>query len=399
MDRATFFNPATEPYEKWKAFASVFPSLMGNPARDWMRMTLADLGVSGALNSENAGTVWNRLAERLAAEDARPVNVFKNSQVAMIGTTDNPFDSLSGIVRAEEVFGKGTWRPTWRPDAFMQLTPSPISPRSWLDCVEALERIADRALKGNFAAFQDALAERHDFFARHGCRAGDYGFAVPAGHSVPRERAGAVFDRACRAGAIEPGEALDFQAFLFRFSMGLDFDKGWLSQVHFGPARNLRRVAQQHGGLDSGCDTLNGFPGVVAAMHDLLNHFDSAGTKQHRILLYASSRGDWEKIAGLSRIFPCVYSGTAWWYFDSVSGMLEFFETIPDIGAGFLKMGPFVTDTRNIYSLKPRTEMYRRCLSTALGRLVEFRGERIEEAVALARHLCVDHPRGMLGIF
>ena len=170
-----------------------------------------------------------------------------------------------------------------------------------------------------------------------------------------------------------------------RYSMDLDFEKGWVSQIHFGPARNLRRVATDHGGLDSGCDAIQGDPGVVASLRDLLNHFDTAGPKHHKIVLYSSSATEWDKVAGLSRIFPCVYSGMAWWYYDSPSGMGDFLSRIPDVGAGFLKIAPFVTDTRNLYSFLPRTQMYRRCLASALARLVEWRGESMDDAIALGR--------------
>jgi glucuronate isomerase len=97
------------------------------------------------------------------------------------------------------------------------------------------------------------------------------------------------------------------------------------------------------------------------------------------------------KIAGLSRIFPSVYSGMAWWFFDSVSGMLEFLRTIPDSGAGFTKIGPFVTDARNIYSLKPRTQLFRRCLSVFMAELIGQRGNRIDEGIDLAVEYCTLH--------
>jgi len=398
MDRATFYSPATDPFDKWQAYAAAFPLLLGNPVRDWMRMALADLGIDTPFEPGTARALWEPLSVTLRDDRYRPVNLFKRSPIVRISTTDNPVDSLRAIQQAESVFGKEYWTPTWRPDAFLNLAPSPIAPRTWLDWVEELERVAGQSVKGRFDEFLQALATRHDFFATHGCRASDYGVAVPAGHDVPQARAEFVFDKACRRQKLAPDEIFDFQAFLMRFSMDLDFEKGWLSQIHYGPARNQRRVASESGGLDSGCDTINGYPDVVHSLHDLLNHFDTTGKRHHRILIYALSMNDWEKIAGLSRIYPSVFSGMAWWYFDSVSGMTEFFSKIPDMGAGFLKMGPFVTDARNIYSLGPRTQMYRRCLATALGRLADARGENRDDVTALARRLCTDHPRTLLGL-
>lgn len=219
---------------------------------------------------------------------------------------------------------------------------------------------------------------------------------VPYGHYVTEERGREIFEKASRGDNISEAEAADFQAIMLRISMAMDYEKGWFSQLHFGVARNQRDIAGRLGGLDSGCDTINSSPGLVESLHDLLNYFDRGHGRKHRILLYSSARSDWEKIAGLSRIFPAVHAGMSWWYFDSVSGMLEFFRTMPDLGAGFRKIGPFVTDARNIYSLQPRTQVYRRCLSMALADMADLRRDPLAEVVELARYLCAEHAAAFL---
>lgn len=398
MDRRTFFDPATPGFDKWAAYAKIFPMIIGNHVRDWMRITLAELGVELPFNPQNARAIWDQLTETLRQDRWRPVSLFKNSNIIQMSTTDNPTDSLEPHERAQGIFGTGYWRPTWRPDALFNLCPSPMAPRRWVEWVEELERATCRSIRGNWQSFLEALKERHDFFASHGCQASDYGFATwLRGHTVSEQRARAVFERASlSAEGIAAEDLQDFQSFMLRFSMDLDFARGWISQIHFGVARNQRDLAARWGGLDSGGDTIHGAGNLVLDLHDLLNHFDSETLRQHRILLYVISKGDWERVAGLSRIYPSVYAGMSWWYFDSVSGMLEFFRTMPDMGAGFRKMGPFVTDARPIYSLTPRTQVYRRCLSTALAELVDFRREPLDEVIALARYLCCDHAREVL---
>lgn len=397
LDRRSLFSPDTDPFEKWQAYARIFPHLIGNQIRDWMRLTLASLGVERPFNAMNACAIWNELSATLRSDRWRPANLFQNSRIVLMSTTDNPVDPLDQIERARAAFGDGYWLPTWRPDPFFNLYPGAIRARTWLEWVEALEKVSGRSLLGSFQSFVDALGDRHDFFAERGCRASDYGVAAPHGHDVSRPRAGEVFEKASRDQDITPDEAADFQSFMLRYSMGLDFDKGWVSQIHYGAVRNQRRLAAQFGGLDSGCDTVGGYGDVVHALHDLLNHFDSEGARQHKIVLYTLDKADWPKIAGLSRIFPSVYAGISWWYFDSVSGMTEFLRTMPDAGAGFCKIGPFVTDARNIYTLEPRTQVFRRCLSTVLGEAVELRGEPLDEAMELARHLCTNHVTQLVG--
>ena len=397
MDRRALCDPETDPYAKWEAYARVFPRLIGNQIRDWMKITLLGLGVERPFNAENARAIWDELSQALQADRWRPVNLFKNTSIVLMSTTDNPVDPLDQIERSEAAFGKGYWMPAWRPDPLFNLRPSPIQPRSWLDWMGELERAVGQSVLGDFGALRAALATRHEFFASRGCRISDYGVDVPHGHTVVEERAAAVFDKASAGQEIEPSEAVDFLAYMLRFSMGLDFERGWVSQIHYGAVRNQRDLAAEYGGPDSGCDTAGGCRELAHALHDLLNHFDGAGPRQHKIFLYSLDKADWPRIAGLSRIFPSVYVGVSWWYFDSVSGMLEFMRTVPDAGAGLCKTGPFVTDARNIYSLAPRSQVYRRCLATVLGEAVELRGDSLDEAKALARHLCTDYILELLG--
>jgi len=388
MERRKFYDPATPNLDKWLAYAEVFPSLIGNHVRDWMRLTLAQLGVERPFIPQEARRIWDELNETLSRERWKPVGLFQNyKNLVLMSTTNHPTDSLEEHVRAAEVFTSlPAWVPTWRPDAFLNLRPSPMAKKTWLDWVRQLEQITDTSVVGNWKGFRDALAKRHDFFAERGCRGSDYGVTVPHGHDIRETRVAAIFHKACREQPIDESEAADFQSFMLRFSMDLDKAKDWFSQIHFGVARNQRKVALELGGPDSGCDTIDRCPNLVAVLHDLLNHFDGPDRgSRHRILLYSSAQADWECIGGLSRIFPSVYAGTSWWYYDSVSGMLEFLRTMPEIGAGFHKIGPFVTDARNIYSLWPRTQVYRRILATVLAKHVEFRGESLDDALALAR--------------
>ena len=396
MDRTAIWSDETNPFDKWQAYAKITPLLLGNQIRDWLKMTLTSLGVDKPFNAENAKAIWDQLSETLSNDAWRPVNLFKNTNIRLMSTTDNPVDPLDQIERSAEAFGEGYWVPAWRPDPFFNLGPAFIVTRPWIVWLGELEKVTDKSLKSDFAAFKTALAERHDFFHSRGCRASDYGVNFPYGHDVSDAQAQAIYEKACREETISPDEVADFQSYMVRFSMGLDYDKGWTSQMHFGAKRNQRELAREVGGLDSGCDTIGGDANVVDHLHDLLNHFDSAGSKQHRILLYTLDKADWPAIAGLSRIFPCVYAGVSWWYFDSVSGMLEFMRTMPDMGAGLTKTGPFVTDARNIYTLVPRTQVYRRCLSTVLGEFVDHRGDPLEEAAALAKHLCGDHVKSFI---
>ncbi|MFA5858480.1 MAG: glucuronate isomerase [Elusimicrobiota bacterium] len=398
MGRMKFYDNSTAPYDKWTAYAAVFPKLAGVQVHDWMRLMLQGLGVEEEFNLSTAKSIWSVLNKKIQSETYRPVEIFKRTNIEFMSTTDSPVDNLEQISRAEKFFPKHYWRPAWRPDGIFNIIPASLQPRAWMDNIELLEKVSGKSIKGSLNALKNVLSGRHDFFSENGCRASDYGMKVPYGHEVSGRRAEDVFIKACKNEPVTKEENADFQAYMLRYSMEMDYEKGWVSQIHYGPLRNMREVAKQCGGVDSGCDTVGGCPDVADALRPLLNYFDTSDGRHHKICIYTLDKSDWMKIAGLSRIYPSVYAGMSWWYYDSVSGMLEYFRTVPDAGAGLCKVGPFVTDARNIYSLIPRTEVYRRCLSTVLGEFVEFRGNSVKSVLDLARYLCGEHVKGLLGL-
>ena len=85
-------------------------------------------------------------------------------------------------------------------------------------------------------------------------------------------------------------------------------------------------------------------------------------------------------LATLSRAFPNVSLGAAWWFNDSPFGMAEQLKYIGtvDLLANFAGM---VTDSRKLISYGSRTEMFRRVLSNVLGNLVN-RGQIPEQVAA-----------------
>ncbi|MBN1895619.1 glucuronate isomerase, partial [bacterium] len=109
MSREKWYHPGTTPEMKWNAYAAVFPLLIGNQVQDWMRMTLDELGVALPFDSENAKRIWDQLTETFQDSRWSPINLFKDSNIRLMGTTDSPVDSLDAIRRSAEVFPKGYW--------------------------------------------------------------------------------------------------------------------------------------------------------------------------------------------------------------------------------------------------------------------------------------------------
>ena len=81
--------------EKFQKFAEALPRAIGNPMYHWCHLELKKyFGYEGALNGETAEEVWNLCNEKLKEAGMSVRGLIAQSNVAFVGTTDDPVDSL-----------------------------------------------------------------------------------------------------------------------------------------------------------------------------------------------------------------------------------------------------------------------------------------------------------------
>ena len=82
--------------EKFQKFAEALPRAVGNPMVHWCHLELKNyFGYEGFLTGDTAQEVWDLCNERLRDDPAMSARgLILQSNVAMIGTTDDPCDSL-----------------------------------------------------------------------------------------------------------------------------------------------------------------------------------------------------------------------------------------------------------------------------------------------------------------
>ena len=176
--------------EKFFAYASIMPGLIGNPLYYWTHMELKALfGITQPLDSDSAEEIWDKTSEMLPEMSVR--SLLKKFKVEYIATTDDPFSDLSahGDIDGIKV------RPTFRPD------------RCFAEGVSKSE-----------------LEERLDYFMKKGCRLADHGFDA-FGDTADLE----WLIRAC-------------------------YERGVALQLHFGTFRNINSRAFAAVGRDAGYD-------------------------------------------------------------------------------------------------------------------------------------------------
>ena len=103
--------------DKFLAYASIMPKLIGNPLYYWTHMELALIfGIHTPLNADSAEEIWTRANARLA--DTGVVDLLKQFGVEYIATTDDPFSSLErhgdiAGVKVRPTFRTGVLRKGW----------------------------------------------------------------------------------------------------------------------------------------------------------------------------------------------------------------------------------------------------------------------------------------------
>ncbi len=210
--------------EKFQKFAEALPKCIGNPMYHWCHLelkryfgyegvlngntaeevwNLANFGYEGVLNGNTAEEVWNLANDKLQNDPNMTARgLVRQSNVFMVGTTDDPTDSLefhaklaadpTMTTRQSNVFMVGTTDdptdslefhaklaadptmttkvcPSFRPDKALD-----IEKPTFVEYMHKLEEVVGFEF-GCIGCVRKALTARIDHFAANGCRASDHG--------------------------------------------------------------------------------------------------------------------------------------------------------------------------------------------------------------------------------
>ena len=179
--------------ERFQKFAEALPMAIGNPMYTWCHLELKKyFGYEGVLNGDTAEEVWNLCNEKLQNDPKLTVRgLIEQSNVAMVGTTDDPIDSLEWHkkIKADPSI-KVVVAPSYRPDKVLNIRKEGFS-----DYIHKLENVVGR----KFACANcvvNALDERLQFFVEMGCRASDHGLDYIPYVDTNAEKATAAFKKA-----------------------------------------------------------------------------------------------------------------------------------------------------------------------------------------------------------
>ena len=360
----------TSDYEKYIAWANVVPKTVGNPLYHWTHLELRrPFGIVDTLLGPNtAELIWKQCNEKLATKSFSARGIMRQMSVRMVGTTDDPIDSLSYHRQiAEDNSIDIDVAPSWRPDKVFK-----IELDGFVDYLHQLEAVADISIHC-FVDLQRALTKRLNHFTAHGCRASDHGIDKLRFAPVPDDLTlDAILSKRLSGGVLTEDEIAQFSTAVLVWLGGQYAARGWVMQLHIGAIRNNNTRMFRLLGPDSGFDSI-GDTQISWALSRLLDSMD-INEQLPKTILYGLNPKDNEVLATMMGNFQGpgiagkIQFGSGWWFNDQQDGMLRQLTQYSQMGLLSQFVG-MLTDSRSFLSYT-RHEYFRRLLCNLLGEWV-----------------------------
>ena len=366
-----YITGSKDPYERFVKLAEALEMAIGNPMYHWCHLELQQFfGVYETLTVESAPRIWEHCNKMLREDpDMTARGMIRKANVAFIGTTDDPIDTLEWHEKiAADPTMKTIVGPSYRPDKAIN-----IHKGGWQAYMQQLAKSVGKDSLPTMQDVLDALVERLEHFKAHGCKASDHGLDYIPFVNYTVEQADAVYQKALRGEKLTVEEIDGYQTVIM-LTLGKAYHRlGIAMQLHYSCLRNNNERVFKIMGPDTGVDCIaqNTCGGNIAQFLSALDLED----KCPRTILYSLNPAD---NAQLGTIIGCfqdssipgkIQHGSAWWFNDTKSGMEDQMKSLANLGL----LGNFIgmlTDSRSFLSYT-RHDYFRRILCNLIGNWVE----------------------------
>ncbi len=335
----------------WQTFAEHFYLFRGTPTGIWLAQELIEVfGVEQKLTGETAQAVYDQIVEKLASPEFRPRALFERFNIEVLCTTDAATDTLEVHQTIRESGWRGDIRPTFRPDAVVNLLTA-----GWRENIDALSEVSGITVN-SYVAFIQALEERRVFFKEMGATATDHAAQSAYTAELLPAEAETIFQRALR-GEATSDDAHRFTAHMIMESARMSIEDGLVMQFHVGSVRNHNRGVFERFGPDKGCD----IPERSEFTHNLRPLLNKYGDDPRlTLILFTLDESAYSReLAPLAGHYPAMRLGPPWWFHDSVNGMQRYLARVMET-AGLHNTVGFNDDTRAFPSIPARHDVWRR---------------------------------------
>ena len=371
-------------YERFLKFVEALEMAIGNPMYHWCNLELRQFfGYDKPLTVENAEEAWNFCNEKLRTDPNLTVRgIIKKANVAFIGTTDDPVDTLEwhGRIAADKTIDVKVC-PSFRPDKAIN-----IQKEGFVEYIGKLAKSVGKESLDSAEEVMDALVQRLEFFKTMGCRASDHGLDYVPFRPASAKKVNEIFQKAMAGESVSKKEAEKYQTAVL-LCLGKAYHRlGIVMQIHYSCYRNANERMFRKLGPDTGFDMIaqNTCGQDIARF---LSALDESG-ELPKTILYSLNPADNAQLGTILGSFQSdevpgkIQHGSAWWFNDTKSGMEEQMKSLANLGL----LGNFVgmlTDSRSFLSYA-RHDYFRRILCNLVGNWVE-NGEYPNDDKALKR--------------
>ena len=360
-----------DPFARFLKLAEALEMAIGNPMYHWCHLELQQFfGVYEPLTAESAKRIWDHCNDLLRNDpDMTARGLIRKANVAMIGTTDDPIDSLEwhDKIAADPSISVKVC-PSYRPDKAVN-----IHKDGWHSYMQALAASVGKEKLDTMQDVLDALTQRLEYFHAHGCKASDHGLDYVPYQNYTVAQADAVYQKALAGEKLTVEEVEGYQTVIL-LHLGKAYHRLDIAmQLHYSCLRNNNQRIFKAQGPDTGVDAIaqNTCGGNISR---LLSDLDEAGMCP-KTILYSLNPADNAQLGTLigcfqdSSIPGKIQHGSAWWFNDNKTGMEEQMKSLANLGL----LGNFVgmlTDSRSFLSYA-RHDYFRRILCNLVGNWVE----------------------------
>ncbi len=345
----------------WQTFADHFYLFRGTPSGVWLAHELHEVfGIQQKLTGATAQAIYDELADKLARPEYRPRALFERFKIEVLCTTDAASDALAQHKAIRESGWPGVVRPTFRPDAVVNLLTV-----GWRGHLDKLSAVVGREIT-TARALVAALEERRAFFKQMGATSTDSGVETPYTEALSAAEAEAIFARGL-AGEATAEDARRFTGHMLIEMARMSVEDGLVMQFHAGCYRNHNPLVFARFGADKGAD----IPVLTEWVQNLKPLLDRFGNDPRlRLVLFTMDETSYSReMAPLAGHYPALRLGPPWWFHDSPNGMARYFDQVMET-AGLYNTTGFIDDTRAFVSIPARHDVWRRVAANWLAGLV-----------------------------
>lgn len=355
-------DPTEKDHRKvWQIFADHFYLFRGTPTGVWLTDELSSVfGISEKLTGKNAQYIYDQIEATLKLPEFRPRALFKRFNIEVMCTTDSATDSLNHHQVINQFGWGGKIRPTFRPDAVINL----LTP-GWNDHVKTLGKASGITIT-SYKHFIRALENRRAFFKSMGAVATDHASETAYTAVLSLSEASAIFQRGLK-GKANAEDAKRFNGHMIMEFARMSIDDGLVMQLHVGSIRDHNDLIYHRFGANMGAD----IPSQSEFTHNLRPLLNKYGIDSRlTLILFTLDESTYSReLAPLAGHYPAIKLGPPWWFYDSIHGMERYFDQVMET-AGLYNTAGFNDDTRAFASIPARHDLWRRVSANWIAGLV-----------------------------